>query len=71
MRCNVFPFLFMVTLIFSSCKDRGDGERGGLETNGKRNHGVATQDQVAGNGSNGRQCKKKSDRIGKIRHNIR
>lgn len=22
MRCNVFPFLFMVTLIFSSCKDR-------------------------------------------------
>lgn len=51
MRCNVFPFLFMVTLIFSSCKDRGDGERGRLATNGKRNHGVATQDQVAGNGA--------------------
>lgn len=41
----------MVTLIFSSCKDRGDGERGGLATNGKGNHGVATQDQVAGNGA--------------------
>ena len=51
----------MVTLIFSSCKDRGDGERGGLETNGKRNHCVATKDQVAGNGSNGRQHKKESN----------
>ena len=70
MRCNVFPFLFMVTLIFSSCKDRGDGERGGLATNGKGNHGFETQDQVAGNGRKGRPRKKKSDRIGKIKHNI-
>lgn len=61
MRCNVFPFLFMVTLIFSSCKDRGDEGCGSLATNGKGNHGVATQDQVAGNGSNGRQHKKESN----------